>query len=146
MRPRLLFAVLLAAAGCREPGSGGDAGARSNGSVAQSPSSASAACEELTRRQCLDATRCRLTGHGPLYVCRSASGACEEGFPQSDKAACERHAGCEFRPGNCYCPCMNNGATRAGDADGEGCACACGGGPPPSCVAKGTPPDTRPSR
>ncbi len=50
MRPRLLFAVLLAAAGCREPGVG-DAGPRACGSTTRSPSPASpasASCAELT--------------------------------------------------------------------------------------------------
>jgi hypothetical protein len=151
----LALATLLAGLGCSS--NGRDEGPRelpaapgdATRPFATPPSSTQApsagGCDTLTRRQCLAAKHCRLTGKSPEYVCRPSVGPCENGFDQTDKAACEA-AGCSFQPARCYCPCRNNGSTKAGDADGEGCSCACGGGPPPSCSPQSAGKPDRPSR
>lgn len=79
-------------------------------------------CASLGPDACIAASSCTLDhAEGQPYACRAAAGPCEEGLAQSDRAACEARAGCEWDPGRCYCP--------------EDVECFCGGGPPPLCRA-----------
>lgn len=90
----------------------------------------SAPCQELGEKACLDSPTCTLVqedGARRGYRCREASPPCETGFLQGSSTAgeCSAKAGCVFDPGHCYCP--------------PDVVCVCGGGPPPGCVAEGSP-------
>jgi len=87
-----------------------------------------AACSAASELECINSTACKLeqtTPHGP-YVCRASRGRCEASFRQAGdddiRKLCEATAGCEFKPGSCFCP--------------PNVVCVCGGGPPAQCVER----------
>lgn len=85
-------------------------------------------CSETPELDCLHSASCTLvpTQERGKYACRDAVGPCETGFAQAGEGDirkdCEARAGCEFQPGNCYCP--------------PGLNCFCGGGTPAMCVER----------
>ena len=77
------------------------------------------ACAELDEIACLESDGCVLVlvgEEGEGYLCREAENDCER---QPTQEGCREMPGCEWDPGQCYCP--------------PGVLCACGGGPPPIC-------------
>lgn len=102
-----------------------------------------AACDSLTRRQCLLARHCTLvaprSGTASRYVCREARGPCETGLTQTveSRGECEDRESCAWSEGGCYCQCAGYGHTAVPDGDeAEPCDCECSGGPPPTCAAR----------
>ena len=101
-------------------------------------------CSEMTRSQCMNSSSCtlELTDVNSIYLCRDASGICEEGVIQNDIVGniegninCQELEGCEITSGECYCPCYGYGQTAVEDEEGlEDCSCMCGGEEPPSCI------------
>jgi hypothetical protein len=96
-------------------------------------------CSDLTRTHCISSKYCVLdkeTGReSPLYVCRKPAGPCETKFANS--GVCDAAAGCELKPGECYCHCREYGETLVKDGDEAPiCECEFANGPPDMCVMK----------
>ena len=83
-------------------------------------------CQQLTEKACLTSAACTLkkTKEASGYECLPAKDHCELLFRQNEgtKEICESKQGCEFVPGQCYCP--------------PDVLCVCGGGEPPLCRSK----------
>ena len=85
-------------------------------------------CSAYSELDCIRSSECKLQqlGEHGKYVCRESVGRCEHGFRQAGdgdiRQDCEAIPGCQFEPGNCFCP--------------PNVACVCGGGPPAQCFER----------
>jgi hypothetical protein len=92
---------------------------------------------DVARAECLASRECTLFLLGQnLYECRPAQGPCEVDLVQTDRAACEARAQCEWKPPSCYCDCVGHAHTTKVREPPSGCGCGCGGGTPAMCVEK----------
>ena len=96
-----------------------------------------AACDSLSRAQCLASAHCTLELAGAnLYRCRPDQGVCEVGIAQGDRKSCQDKAECVWTNAMCYCPCEGAARTITVEEKAAGCACACGGGEPAMCTER----------
>lgn len=103
------------------------------------PTASGASCSDLGELECVTSEICTLepvSGDKAPYQCRLSTDICEQGFSQiidlrnddgskqSLQQNCQKVPGCEFSPGYCYCPPLEN------------IHCVCGKGRPPACTSE----------